>query len=435
MKRILLSVGCVVLLVISWAVAVTAKSDAQKQLELIQEATAYLNDEIYILAVPLLEEAAGYEDDHTLEAENLLKDTYLHLMDQNGYRRKYENLLAKQMARKDAAPEVFAEAAQYYLDNSEMSDAFSVMRNGIAQTGSEMLIDLYEANRYVYSVNNAVYQDVTEIYEGSIQVKQGDKWGIASADGSLSIPCVYDHVSTFSGGRAIVRSGQVISAVDRTNNRVALLHEEASDFGNYADNRMGIKVSDGWILSDGTFQTGSIVFEEIGMFSDGYAAAKIDGKWGVVDTSGGEWIIQPDYENIVRDELGRCFAQNSVFVVEQEGQIQLLVNGEPVGAPYEDAHPFVDGWAAVKQDGKWGFIDTQGNVKIDFQFDDALSFGQHLAAVRVGEYWGYVSLGGEVVIDPIFLEAKSFYDGSAPVRTASGWKFITLVEYQEGVSL
>ena len=73
MKRILVSVGCVLLLLVSWVAAITAQSDAQKQEELIQEAETYLEDEVYILTVPLLEEAAGYEDDHTQEAEELLK--------------------------------------------------------------------------------------------------------------------------------------------------------------------------------------------------------------------------------------------------------------------------------------------------------------------------------------------------------------------------
>ena len=435
MKRILVSVGCVLLLFVSWVAAITAQSDAQKQEELIQEAETYLEDEVYILTVPLLEEAAGYEDDHTQEAEELLKTVYLHLIDQSGYRHKYENLLAKQMAREDAAPEIFAEAAQYYLDNSEMPDAFSVLREGIAQTGSEMLINLYEENRYVYTVNRATYQDVTEIYGGNIQVKQGDKWGIASADGSLSIPCIYDQVSTFSDGRAIVRDGQVISAVDSANNRVALFHGTAYDFGNYAENRIAIKVSDGWVLSDGNFQMGSIAFEELGTFSDGYAAAKLNGKWGVVDLSGGEWMVQPEYEGIIQDELGRCFAQNAVFVVEANGGVRLLVDGNPIGETYEDARPFMDGWAAVKRDGKWGFIDTQGNVQIDFQFDDARSFGQHLAAVQIDDLWGYVSLYGEVVIEPVFQVAKSFYNGTAPVQTAMGWQFITLEEFAEGVRL
>ena len=48
------------------------------------QAAAYVEDEIYIRAVPLLEEAAAYEDAHTLEAEEALKNVYLHLIEKSG---------------------------------------------------------------------------------------------------------------------------------------------------------------------------------------------------------------------------------------------------------------------------------------------------------------------------------------------------------------
>ena len=86
----------------------------------------------------------------------------------------------------------------------------------------------------------------------------------------------------------------------------------------------------------------------------------------------------------------------------------------------------------MKQNGKWGFIDTEGTVQIDFQFQNALSFSGHLAAVETEDGWGYIDLHGKLVISPKFLEAKSFYKGSAPVKTADGWRFLTLTEYEEG---
>ena len=74
-------------------------------------------------------------------------------------------------------------------------------------------------------------------------------------------------------------------------------------------------------------------------------------------------------------------------------------------------------------------------MQIDYQFEDALSFGQHLAAVKINGKWGYVSLKGEIVIEPAYLDAGSFSEGSAPVRTETGWRFITLLEYEEGTGL
>lgn len=433
-KRILLGIACVALLVASWAAAITSKSNADRQRELIDEASAYVQDEIYILAVPLLEEAAGYQDDYTLEAEAALKEVYLHLAGKDNFERRYTNLLDKQMARKDAASEIFREAALYYLEKGKTSNALSVLRTGISKTESEDLTRLYEETRYAYTLSRAFYDEASEIYRGVSQVALNGLWGLASATGIQSIPCEYDKISTYDEDRAIVLKGDVISAIDQDNNRVALLHNNAEDFCNYAGNRLALKTESGWIISSGTFQTGSTMFEEFGMYSGGYAPAKQNGKWGIVDISGGEWLAEPIYDDILRDELGRCGDPAMVFV-RQNGSVFLLKDHEEIAGPYEDARPFQDGWAAVKENEKWGFIDTDGTIQIPCQFDDAKSFGQHLAAVQQGELWGYVSLQGQVVIEPQFLEAKSFSGGSAPVRTGLGWQFITLLEYQEGGGL
>jgi len=433
-KRILIGLGCVALLLVSWGIAITAKSDAEKQVELIEKAAAYIEDDIYILSVPLLEEAVGYKTDRTLEAETALKNVYLHLLNQSGYSRKYIELLEKQMSREDAAPAFFEEAAQFYLGHSKLGDALTVLRDGVEKTGDSHLNDLYEEHRYAYSMGIDYYNDVTSTVSGAIQVQINGLWGLASASGSQVIPCEYDKISTFSDGKAIVQKDRVISTVDENNNRVALLHEDASTFGNFSGDRTCLQTKDGWVVSSGDFTTGAWIFEEFGMYSEGYAPVKQNGKWGLIDRSGGEWLVEPQFDVIAQDELGRAYSQGAFFA-GKEGQLYLYVDGEQVAGPYEDAQPFADGWAAVKKDGQWGFVDTSGNVQIDFQFDDALSFGQHLAAVEVDGQWGYISKYGKVVIEPIFLSAKSFYGGSAPVETVDGWRFITLTEFKGGVSL
>lgn len=437
MKRsriILLGAACILVLALSWLTAVTAKTDAERQEELLLQAAAYMQDEIYIRAVPLLEEAAAYQDDHTLEAEEALKKVYLQLIDQSGYAQKYTSLLEKQMSREDAPVECFLEAAEYYFERFRTEDAFAALRNGIAKTGSEELEAFYESQRYQFTMHNHIFEDVTTACNGAVQVKANGRWGLADASGELVIPCEYDKISTYSGGEAIAKKDGVISGIDADGNRVALLHEAADDFGNYNENRLGLKTEDGWLLADGEFHTGTVCLEALGMYSDGGAPAKLDGKWGILNAGGSEWLLSAEYDEIIQDELGRAYKDGAVFVKRGE-QVLLLVEGEQVGDIYEDARPFADGWAAVKKNGKWGFIDREGTVQIDFQFDDALSFGQHLAAVKVHETWGYVSLKGEVVIAPEYLEAKSFCNGSAPVKTETGWRFITLLEYKEGTIL
>jgi len=421
----------VILLVISWGVVTNSKSTSEKQLTLINEATALMHSGIYIRAVPLLEEAAGYDATHTKTAESELKRAYLALMDNRGFPRRYTTLLEKQMHRRDAEPYVFLEAANHYLSSSKTSEALLVLKKGIDRTGNNYIIKLYEDNRYLYEMSRISYDDVTAIINDTIQVKSDGKWGLAYADGVIMIPCEYDKISTFSRDRAVVRNGNEIYAIDKDNNRIAVPYETVSDFGNYAESRISLQTDSGWRRATGDFELGTAVFDDIGTYSGGYAAAKHNGRWGVIDFTN-QWLIPAEFDEIIQDELGRCYAQGVVFV-RQSGNVFMYTNGGFSEEVFEDARPFSDeGYAAVKKNGRWGFVDANGALMISFVFDDALSFGQHLAAVKLGESWGYISLTGSVVIETKFLEAKSFSDGSAPVLTDRGWQFITLLEFMKG---
>lgn len=433
-KRILISAGCILLLVVSWLVAVQTPSASERQAELLEEASALMADKIYIRAEPILEEAINCGGEHTLQAESMLKELYLCMMERSGYARKYIALLETQMARQDAEAAVFQEAASFYLERAKVKETLEILRNGIARTGDQGLVELYENNRYGYTLGRTVYDDVTAIHDGKIAVQLEGLWGLAKADGTQMIPCEYEKISTFSVDRAIVRKNGEIYAVDQANNRLALMKESATDFGNLADGRVPLLIGTQWHRCGTEFEVGTAGFEELGTYSGGYIAAKQGGKWGVIDQRS-EWLIEPKHEGIITDELGRCYGQGAVFVRNGDA-VQLFVNGTQQEGTYEDARPFSEtGYAAVKKNGMWGFIDTAGIVRIDFQFEDALSFGQHLAAVRKDGKWGYISLLGKMVIEPTFLQAKSFGGGSAPVLTERGWAFITLLEYKEEAGL
>lgn len=434
LDRILISAGCFALLLISWIIAVNLKSPAEKQIEFMRQAAELVSDGVYIRAVPLLEEAAGYDTEYTLAVEAELKRVYLALIDKPGFGRRYIGLLERQMSRRDAHPDFFIEAANYYLGLSRISEALATLRIGIERTGSAEVTAFYEDNRYAYDMNRTAFEYVSAIYGSTVQVRADGLWGIARSDGVELIPCEYEKLSTFSGDRAIALKDGEIYAIDENNNRLALLHENAADFGNLSSDRVPLLIDGAWVRATGEFALGSAVFEQIGMYSDGYAAARVNGRWGVVGLEL-DWLVPAEYDGIVMDELGRCCGQGAVFV-RQDGIVRLIVGGRFIGEAFDDARPFSgEGFAAVMRNGRWGFIDIDGSVVIDFVFDDALSFGQHLAAVRIGELWGYVGIQGQIAIEPVFLDAKSFSNGSAPVLTQRGWQFISLIEFKRRASL
>ena len=66
------------------------------------------------------------------------------------------------------------------------------------------------------------------------------------------------------------------------------------------------------------------------------------------------------------------------------------------------------GLAAVCKDGKWGFLDKNGQEVLPFAWDNARSFSEGVAAVERDGLWGYISLRGEIAVPLQYTGAKPF---------------------------
>lgn len=61
--------------------------------------------------------------------------------------------------------------------------------------------------------------------------------------------------------------------------------------------------------------------------------------------------------------------------------------------------------------GAYGYIDTNGNIVIDCQFEDAKVFSNGLAAVQLQKRYGFIDSTGNIVIQPQWVYASSFDRG------------------------
>ena len=58
---------------------------------------------------------------------------------------------------------------------------------------------------------------------------------------------------------------------------------------------------------------------------------------------------------------------------------------------YEDACNFYKGTAAVKKDGKWGYIDQEGRELTDFVYEEARTVIDGKAWVKMDGKWGQMT--------------------------------------------
>ena len=124
-----------------------------------------------------------------------------------------------------------------------------------------------------------------------------------------------------------------------------------------------------------------------------------------------------------------CVGEKYGFIDKQG---RMVINPQ-----FDMALDFSEGLACVgvgsdEKTRKYGFIDKQGRMVINPQFDMALNFSEGLACVGVDEKTrkhGFIDKQGRMVINPQFDWADSFSEGLAQVGfgndlKASKWGFI-----------
>ena len=92
---------------------------------------------------------------------------------------------------------------------------------------------------------------------------------------------------------------------------------------------------------------------------------------------------------------------------------------------FEEVSKFTEGLACVEQNGKIGFINTQGEVGVPCIYDWTVGwFSEGLASVEQNGKRGYINTQGEVVVPCIYDEAGSFFEGLTRVKQNDKYGFI-----------
>ncbi len=186
-----------------------------------------------------------------------------------------------------------------------------------------------------------------------------------------------------------------------------------------------------------------ISYKQIHEFSEGLAAVwNSNGDIGYIDSTG---------RTVIPVQKGRKYAGNFVgefaavsdtlphlaFINKagkkifwfKNGTNQDLNHGRDVADQnMYQLHPFADGLAAVRQQGKWGYVNAEGKMAIPFEYDVVTRFSEGFAAVKKAGKWLYINTLGESVRAGDFIDAQPCTEGMAWVKTTEGWGVLAITE-------
>ncbi len=103
----------------------------------------------------------------------------------------------------------------------------------------------------------------------------------------------------------------------------------------------------------------------------------------------------------------------------------LDINGDiAINPQFDSVSDFSEGLACIGvkngDDMKYGYIDTSGNYIVDAQYDDALDFVDSIALVRSGDYVGVIDKEGNYVMNPQYDSFDIKYIGNGMFLIADG---------------
>lgn len=223
------------------------------------------------------------------------------------------------------------------------------------------------------------YYDRIENYNGAFfAARNRGRWGALNQSGKEFINCVYDTLCQQKDGHVVVKFRNqhgIISLneaweVTPRNNTLEIV--DSTHYIEHAPKTWFLKSFDGTII----------------YFSDN--PYEIQGKYIIeLLASGAKWRI---------DLSGR--------IVDRQFSPE-----EPVQRIFEEQ----EGLRAIQRDGKFGFVDNRGRLRIANRYDDVKSYSDGLAAIKLRGHWGFISHQDKIAIQPIYDEVTPFKNGFSHV--------------------
>lgn len=335
---------------------------------------------------------------------------------------------------------------EYYIGEADYETAASIAKTAVVKhPESKKIKEYYKQLRGLYSEIYAAYSQMSAIRNNSIIVENEDgKKGLINGEGKVIVKLNYENISMYSN---VEDSKENLSAVQKDGEWYymdekgykALVNEEKYDFlgeisqGIMAVGKKGKYGFAVWDMENRSFSAATkMKWDYVGTFLNGVAAVCKDDKWALINTKFEE-ITKYKYDEIIVDEFDLCSRYKVVFVREGDKYKLINLEGEDITkAEFDFVKPFSNGeLAAVCKDGKWGFINTEGELKIKYKYEDAKSFSDLYAPVMKDGLWGYINKKEEVTVDYQFEDAKQFSTlGIAPVYSNERWQLIKLYIYE-----
>lgn len=312
------------------------------------------------------------------------------------------------------------------------------------------------------------YMFVDEFRDGYCLVltDQEHHYGMINRNGKEIMPCVFDEISYPTEGIIKAKKDNYYGYYDTTGREIlAPRWPSASSFfegravaGEYIDTTVDGTMRFGFIDTTGHYVLPP-VYEYAFPFQEGRATVMLYDRFGLIDKEGKE-VLPIKYAEVTTPYHDRVFARDAetglIALFDLEGhrrtgfrysdilcygngyysvcrdtmQYFLDEKGKERFGAWQRAGKFIDGYAAVERNGKWGIINAKGRTVLPCEYDNnamrpgCYTFYEGLALIEKDGRFGFCDTKGNIVIPLSYDNAFFFSEGLAPVCSQGAWGYI-----------
>ena len=266
-------------------------------------------------------------------------------------------------------------------------------------------------NKFGRKISRQKYEAIQPASEGLIAMKRRGYWGYIDFRGDEVIPPKFDEVSNFLNLVAKVRFLDAYGSINQFGDWVCEPVYDTITLHENGLNQARIKSRTDLIDKNGTllFQT----YNQLVPFGKGFIEQTAEGKKGFISAKG-EVLKHPIYDEISftpEDNILITEEDNYLSLTSDDGQRFYDLSGK-----YEEVLGKKEDFVGVKLDGKYGFVDMQGRLRIANRYDSIRLFSDGMAAFFLRGHWGYIDKSEKLRVQPHYDQAFDFIDGTAIVE-------------------
>ncbi len=291
-------------------------------------------------------------------------------------------------------------------------------------------------------VNTETFLDLRSFRNGLAVFKSGNQYGVIKKSGKILLAPAF---------KKIILTKDYILTLEKSLDKIKwFLHDtlgqrqnsKAYDQIYQKQGTVFPVIKNGYwgAINDKGVEIVACVYDSILESRNNQLAVKFKGQYGIISLKE-EWLAFPQPYQVKLLNQDRYFKQNGavIFLCSFTGTVLYfttnpivikenyftesvstggtwivnfdgrIVNRQlpPIEAT-EEIFPSTEGLRGIKKNGKYGFIDDQGRLRIANRYENIKPFTEGLAAIKIRNKWGFINRDEKIVIQPVYEEVTPF---------------------------